>query len=86
MNYKTLSKREESIAENCRCSTYRLSKMALKGLYYNLSVSVYPACPVAPGDGTGVAPEDGTGVSLWLNYCPSSIAVDCYHRSKKVPI
>ena len=40
MNYKTLSKREESIAENCRCSTYRLLKMALKQLYYNLSVSV----------------------------------------------
>jgi hypothetical protein len=29
MNYKTLSKREESIAKNCRCSKYRLSKMAL---------------------------------------------------------
>jgi hypothetical protein len=55
MNYKTLSKREESIAQNCRCSTYRLLKMALKELYYNLSVSVYPACPVAPGDGTGVS-------------------------------
>jgi hypothetical protein len=40
MNYKTLSKREESIAENCRCSTYRLSKMALNELYYNLSVFV----------------------------------------------
>ena len=40
MNYKTLSKREESIAENCRCSTYRLLKIALKELYYNLSVSV----------------------------------------------
>ncbi len=22
-----------------------------------------PACPVAPGDGTGVAPADGTGVN-----------------------
>ena len=59
MNYKALLKREESIAENCRCTTYRLLKMALKELYYNLSVSVYP-----------VAPEDGTGVSLWLNYYP----------------
>jgi hypothetical protein len=25
---------------------------------------VYPACPVAPADGTGVAPEDGTGAPL----------------------
>jgi len=40
MNYKTLLKREESIAENCRCTTYRLLKMALKELYYNLSVFV----------------------------------------------
>ena len=23
-----------------------------------------PACPVAPGDGTGVAPADGTGVKF----------------------
>jgi hypothetical protein len=38
MNYKALLKREESIAENCRCTTYRLLKMALKELYYNLSV------------------------------------------------
>jgi hypothetical protein len=36
MNYKTLSKREESIAENCRCSTYRLLKMALKENAYAL--------------------------------------------------
>jgi hypothetical protein len=25
---------------------------------------VYPACPVAPADDTGVAPEDGTGAPL----------------------
>ena len=27
-----------------------------------------PACPVAPGDGTGVGPEDRTG---WLKFSPS---------------
>ncbi len=45
MNYKTLSKREESIAENCRCNTYHLSKMALKELYHNLSVFVAELLP-----------------------------------------
>ncbi len=46
--------------------------MALNELYYNLSVFVYPACPVAPADGTGVAPADGTGACpvkcLWFLY------------------
>jgi len=43
--------------KNCRCSIYRLLKMALNELYYNLSVFVYP-----------VGPADRTGVTLWLNY------------------
>ena len=30
----------------------------------NLGVFVYPACPVAPADGTGVGPEDRTGAPL----------------------
>ena len=38
--------------------------MALNELYYNLSVFVYPACPVGPAD--------GTGVTLWLNYYQKS--------------
>ena len=29
-----------------------------------LAFLVYPACPVAPADGTGVGPEDRTGASL----------------------
>ena len=45
--------------KNCRCSIYRLLKMALNELYYNLSVFAYP-----------VAPEDGTVVTLWLHYYP----------------
>ncbi len=43
----------------------------LNEIYYNLSVFVYPACPVGRYYRTGVAPEDGTGVTLWLHYYES---------------
>ena len=33
-------------------------------LLKNLRAFVYPACPVAPADGTGVGPEDRTGAPL----------------------
>ena len=55
VNYKTLSKREESIAEKRGCSIVCLLKMALNELYYNLSVFVtlwlnYYSDPLLPGE------------------------------------
>ncbi len=58
MNYKTLPKREESIAEKMiRVIRVICEICGLNEIYCNLSVFVYP-----------VTPEDGTGVTLWLNY------------------
>jgi len=55
---------------NGMCWIYSFQVLILLFLikfYNSYPFFVYPACPVAPGDGTGVGTADRTGVTLWLS-------------------
>jgi len=50
---------------NSICCIYSFSAIdssLFDKVYNSIPFFVYPACPVAPGDGTGVGPADRTGV------------------------